>query len=236
LYPNRNPASLNTLGYDSDIFELNNNNNTLIPNGATSAAFTLATTQDTYQAFLAAFSIENIVPQIRNIKEVFQPSDLNTVFNNNPVNLGDALVYRLTLSNIGNENIDPDIPIIVDDILAANVNLLTIDGIDVAQEPSGTLISNPTISYTTTGVGSGGAQSIRFEIPPNLLLLPDPALGIEQGEVILEFLVELVARCEDLRDACSDVISNVAVTTYTGELSGIQIVDDPSSSSFSMIG
>ena len=222
-YTARNPASQNTLGFDSDIFELPNDSRNLIGNDQTSANFTLETIGDTYQAFLTAFSVENIVPKIRNIKEVYSPTDLSTPINNNPVNLGDALVYRLNLKNIGNEDIDPSTNVIVEDILPANVNLTSIDGIDVTVQPSGNLNSIPSISYTTTGVGSGGVQTIIFTIPPDLLERTD-------AEFHIDFIVELVATCEDLRDACSDQISNIAVTTYTGEDSGIQVIDDPSSS------
>lgn len=225
-YPNRNPASQNTLGYDSDIFALPNASRNLIGNDQTTAEFILETDGDTYQAFMTAFSVENIVPKIRNIKEVYDPSDLTTPINNNPVNLGDALVYRLNLKNVGNEDLATTpvpIPAVINDILPDNVDLISIDGIDVAVQPSGNLNSIPAISYTTSGVGSGGTQTITFTIPPDLLERTD-------AEFSIDFLVRLVATCEDLRDACSNEINNVAVTTYTGQDSGIEVIDDPSSS------
>ncbi len=219
INPNRNPASTNTLGFDSDIFEIDNSGNQLINNGATTANFTMETDGDTYQSFLALFSIENIIPKIRNIKEVLDPNDLTNVITNSTVELSDILVYRLSLLNTGNEDIAGDI--IVEDVLPANVDLQSIDGIDVTVQPNGNLNSIPTISYTVTG--GVGTQIITFTIPPDLLEQDD-------AEFHIDMTVQLVADCESLRNACSNEISNLARTTYTGILSGITVINDPSSS------
>ncbi len=220
INPNRNPASTNTLGFDADIFNLSNPGNQLIGNSVTSANFTMETEGDTYQPFLALFSVENIIPKIRNIKEVYDPSDLTTNINDAEVELGDILVYRLSLLNTGNEDIDGNI--IVEDILPANVDLKEIDGIDVTVQPNGNLSSFPSILYTATGVGNNEIQTVTFTIPSDLLERIDT-------EFYLDITVQVVASYEALRDACSNEISNIARTTYTGMLSGITIIDDPSS-------
>ncbi|MEB3347779.1 T9SS type B sorting domain-containing protein [Aquimarina gracilis] len=230
---NRNPASANTLGFDSDIFELENDAKDLIPNGATSADFRLETNGDTYQAFMTVFSIEEIVPELRILKEVYDPSDLSTVINNQSVELGDQLIYRLRIENTGNEDYNGNV--IVDDILPANVDLVSVDGIDIAANPTGNLSTIPSISYTSTGVGTGGVQTIQFSIPPNLLTHSEPGIP-GTGELTIDFRVQLVADCLSLRDACSDEINNVAQATYTGILSGVTVTDDPSSSALLACG
>ncbi len=230
---NRNPASRNTLGFDSDIFDLANNSNSIIPNGATNANFRLFTAGDTYQSFLLAFSVENIIPELRILKEVYNPSDLSTPINNSSVGLGDQLVYRLRVENIGNEDYLGNV--IIDDELPANVDLLSVDGINVSTNPSGNLTSIPSISYTTSGIGTGGVQTIQFSIPPNLLTHSEPGAP-GTGELTIDFIVQLVATCDDLRDACSDRITNVARGTYRGILSNTLVTDDPSSSALLACG
>ena len=58
------PSSENTLGYDSDLFDLDNTNNSIIGNGEEEAYFKLETLNDTYSAFLIAFGVEVIDPQV----------------------------------------------------------------------------------------------------------------------------------------------------------------------------
>src|SRR5690606_33397768 len=62
----RVPNSLNTLGYDSDIVDINN----LIPNGSTSATLRITSDGDTYYMFLNALSVDVIEPDIRLVKTV----------------------------------------------------------------------------------------------------------------------------------------------------------------------
>ncbi|WP_158597690.1 T9SS type B sorting domain-containing protein [Aquimarina sp. AD10] len=230
---NRNPASANTLGFDTDFFELANDSKDLIPNDATQADFRLSTNGDTYQAFMSVFSVEEIVPDLRIIKEVYDPADLGTVINNTSVELGDPLIYRLRIENTGNEDYVGNV--IIDDVLPANVNLEAVDGIDIVANPTGNLSSIPSIGYTSTGVGSGGVQTIQFSIPPGLLTHSEPGAP-GSGEVTIDFLVRLVSDCASLRDACSNEINNIAVGTYTGALSGVTITGDPSSSAILVCG
>ncbi|GAA4273245.1 T9SS type A sorting domain-containing protein [Aquimarina gracilis] len=227
---NRNPASVNTLGFDTDFFRLENDALDLIPNDATSADFRLSTNGDTYQAFMTVFSVEDIAPELRMIKEVYDPSDLTTVINNQTVELGDDLVYRLRLENTGNENYIGNV--IVEDILPANVDLVSIDGIDVNANPAGNINTIPTISYTTTGVGTGSSQTVQFTIPADLLT--SGPLGT--GEIAIDFTVQTIVDCNFLRDACSDEISNVATATYVGEVSGTTVSGNTSSSEIDACG
>ncbi len=211
----RLPNSTNTLGFDLDFWTLGNAAKDLLANNQSETVFRLRTTQDTYQAFMTLFSVEEIVPELRLLKEVYDPGDLTTVINNQSVELGDQLVYRLRIENIGNEDYRDNV--IITDILPANVDLLSIDGIDIQANPSGNLVTIPTITYSVT-TAPGGEQTIGFEIPPNLLThSTDTTPGT--GELQIDFTVQLVSDCASLRDACSNEINNIANASYVGVLS-----------------
>ncbi len=211
----RLPNSTNTLGFDVDFWTLGNAAKDLLANNQSETVFRLRTTQDTYQAFMTLFSVEEIVPELRLLKEVYDPGDLTTVINNQSVELGDQLVYRLRIENIGNEDYRDNV--IITDILPANVDLLSIDGIDIQANPSGFLSTIPTISYNVT-TAAGGEQTIGFEIPPNLLTHSTDATS-GTGELQIDFTVQLVSDCASLRDACSNEINNIANASYVGVLS-----------------
>ena len=55
-FTTRNPNSINTLGWDADLFQILNNGNSVIPNDATSAILRATSSQDKYDIFYAAFS------------------------------------------------------------------------------------------------------------------------------------------------------------------------------------
>ncbi|AXT61863.1 T9SS C-terminal target domain-containing protein [Aquimarina sp. AD10] len=215
---NRNPASANTLGFDTDIFELPNNANDLIPNDATSANFRLSSNGDGYQAFMSVIAVEDILPELLLINEVYDPTDLNMSISGTAVEPGDALVYRLRVKNVGNENYAENVTI--DDVLPANVDLESIDGIDVTANPIGNLATIPTIGYAVN-IDSQGTQTLKLSIPADLLEYTSPS-GPGDGELTVDFTVRVVSDCESLRDTCSNEITNLAVATYTGIVSGIQ--------------
>ncbi len=59
----RNPASKNTLGYDSFIMNINNFDNSVIGNNTTDATVKLKTTGDRYFVFFNAFQVEVVKPK-----------------------------------------------------------------------------------------------------------------------------------------------------------------------------
>jgi len=61
---NRNPNSVNTLGYDTDMFLLNNPGNSVIPNSETAATLRFTSSGDQYYPFFNSFNIEIIEPNI----------------------------------------------------------------------------------------------------------------------------------------------------------------------------
>ncbi|MGD1947323.1 MAG: hypothetical protein ACFB0A_13915 [Croceivirga sp.] len=94
----RNPASLNTLGYDADVFAIDNSGNSIIDNGETSATFRFSTDSDQYYPFFNSFNVVVIEPNIVLEKRVedIAGNDITGA----GVNLGQILDYVLTFENI----------------------------------------------------------------------------------------------------------------------------------------
>lgn len=57
-YENRNPNSLNTLGYDTFMIPIDNQNNTVIKNNSTKVSLKLKSSGDRYSMFFSAFNVE----------------------------------------------------------------------------------------------------------------------------------------------------------------------------------
>ncbi|WP_170864589.1 T9SS type B sorting domain-containing protein [Aquimarina spongiae] len=201
----RNPNSENTLGFDIDLFDLDNTGNQLIGNDQTDATFRLSTDQDTYRVFLNTFSIEIIEPELRIIKRVFD-TDGTTEITNATVELGDELFYDLEIENVGNEDL-VDGTVTIRDVLPANVNLVSIQ--------TSTLPPGVTFDDSVPGI-------IDFDIPASIVEETD-------APIFIRFRVQLVNSCEELRDACSDVIQNSALATFTGAISGVTATNNSSS-------
>ncbi|MBQ4820053.1 T9SS type B sorting domain-containing protein [Aquimarina sp. MMG016] len=199
----RNPASTNTMGFDADIFDLNNDGNLLIGNDQSSATFRLSTDQDRYSVFFNAFSVTIIEPELRIIKRVFD-TDGTTEITNQNVELGDELFYDLEIENVGNEDFVNN-SVVITDILPANTNLL---GVVDATLPPG-------VTYTETTPGT-----LVFNIPSSLVETDNDGEGDDDAPIFIRFRAQLVNSCEALRDACSDVITNSATAVYTGARSG----------------
>ncbi len=97
-YTNRNPSSLNTLGFDAGIFELENNSNQIIGNNQTSATIRMTSNQETYGLYLLGFSVQVWEPSLASLN--FNPSSGGTNFNS-----GDIVPMSLAIKNYGNDNI-----------------------------------------------------------------------------------------------------------------------------------
>ncbi|MEM7485308.1 MAG: T9SS type B sorting domain-containing protein [Bacteroidota bacterium] len=205
----RNITATNTLGYDSDIFEISNPANSVIANEETDATLRLRTQGDGFGAFLVTFGIEIIEPNIVLEKKV---EDIGgNDITGQGVNLGQSLDYVLSFVNTGN---DDATNYTIRDILPANVTL------------DNTTITVPTgVTYTF----NSGTQEIIFNVPDNL---------VEEGDPISEIRmrVQVAENCFDFVDACTDIIENVAFSTYEGVINDNQISDDPSVSDFDDCG
>lgn len=155
---NRNPSSINTLGYDTDIFLVNNPSNSVIPNSETAATFRFQTNGDQYYPFFNSFNIEIIEPDIVLEKRVEDISGNDIT--GQGVNLGQILDYVLTFENLGN---DDATNYTIRDVLPINV---TLDEGNL-QMPSGT-------SYTY----NPATREVVFNIPQHLVRVGQPASSI----------------------------------------------------------
>ncbi|WP_271730116.1 hypothetical protein, partial [Aquimarina algiphila] len=191
---NRTPASQNTLGFDADIFNIDNPGNTIIGNNQTNAEFATTSSGDAYSVFFNSFQIEIIEPRLTVTKRVLD--DIGTDITGDPVNFADQLFYELTIENQGNE-----------DITAATIRDVLPDNVDFTIGSITT--SNPGIVATPNGTN----REIDITITDDLIVRGG-------GVHTVRFGVQVVATCADLRDACSNQINNVAISTYTGVDSG----------------
>uniref|UniRef100_UPI00163B3534 beta strand repeat-containing protein n=1 Tax=Croceivirga lutea TaxID=1775167 RepID=UPI00163B3534 len=202
---NRNLDSRNTLGYDSDIFELDNPGNSYIGNNDTSATLRLSTSSDWFGAFLVTFGIEIIEPDILLSKTVEDIAGNDIT--GSGVNLGQELDYILSFRNRGNDNATN---YSIRDVLPTNVTLNELS----LQLPPG-------VTYNYDPV----ANEIIFNIPDNLVEINDPFYEIRMR-------VRVAQNCYDFVNACQNVIENTAFSTYQGVDNPNEITDDPSVSNF----
>ncbi|QWX83631.1 T9SS type B sorting domain-containing protein [Cellulophaga sp. HaHaR_3_176] len=205
----RNIASTNTLGYDADIFTLNNNNNNLIANSETSATLRLNTRGDAFGAFLVTFAVDIIEPKIILEKRVEDVAGNDIT--GQGVNLGQNLDYVLSFKNIGN---DDATEYTIRDVLPANVTLNETS----VEVPAG-----------VTYVYDDATKTIIFTIPDNLVESEGPLESIRMG-------VRVAETCFDFVNACSDLIENIAYSKYRGIDNDYQITDDPSVTDFDDCG
>nr|WP_299386183.1 T9SS type B sorting domain-containing protein [Allomuricauda sp.] len=205
----RNVSSTNAIGFDSDVFDLNNPSNSIIDNGDTSATLRLGTSGDWFASFLVTFGVEIIEPTIVLEKKVedIGGNDITGL----GVNLGQYLDYVLSFVNTGN---DDATNYTIRDVLPANVTL---------DQTSITVPTGVTYTYDTA------TREVVFTIPDNL---------VEEGDPISEIRmrVQVAENCFDFIDACTDVIENLAYSTYEGVINANQISDDPSVSDFDDCG
>ena len=201
-YTNRTPNSSNTLGYDGGILNVPNPGNNVIGNGDTSATIQLGTNGDGYFYYFNAFAVEIIQPDILLTKNVENTAGVN--INNGDVTLGQELDYVLGFQNLGNDNA---IDFSLLDNLPINVNYQSVD-----------LSNAPGVTYTYDPVNF----QLNFEIPDNLVEEGDPAYEIR-------IRVKVIEDCNQLRDACSNIIQNQAYATYSSETAGNVVANgDPS--------
>ena len=209
IFTARNPNSVNTLGYDTDMFLLSNPLNSVIPNDETDATFRFTSNGDQYYPFFNSFNVEIIEPEIVLEKRVedIGGNDITGA----GVNLGQLLDYVLSFENTGN---DDATNYTIRDVLPLNVTL---------NEANLTLPAGVTYTYNP------GTREVIFNIPDNL---------VEEGDPVAEIRirVRVAENCFDFINACTDVIQNLAYSTYQGVINNNQITDDPSVSDFDNCG
>lgn len=205
----RNPNSINTLGWDVDLFEVVNNFNNVIPNDATTAIFKASSSQDKYDIFFASFDIEIIAPNIILEKKVedIGGNDITGL----GVTLGQTLDYVLSFQNVGNDDADN---YTIRDVLPLNV---TLDELNL-ELPTG-----------VTHTFDPGTRTVLFTIDNALVQEGDPVYTIRMR-------VKVAENCFDFIDACSDLIQNLAYSTYKGIENTAQVTDDPSVTDFDSCG
>lgn len=204
---NRNPNSSNTLGFDTGVIVVPNPSNSVIANNATSATVRLETSGDTYFPYFFSLAVDIIEPDIVLTKIVEDPAgnDIGGML----VNLGDELNYVLGFQNIGNDDARN---YVIRDILPINI---------VFDYPSdlGILPIGVTHSY------NAATRELVFNIDDSLVEENDPVQEIR-------FKVIVVSECSLLNDACSNIITNQAFSTYIGTLNPLFIISDDPEPSF----
>ena len=205
----RDIYATNTLGFDSDIFIIDNPGNNIIANNETDASLRLFTQGDAFGAFLITFGVEIIEPNIVLEKRVedIAGNDITGL----GVNLGQELDYILSFRNTGN---DDATNYVIRDILPINTTFLGVE-----------LGGNTDITYTY----NAATRELLFQIPDRLVEEGDPSTSIRIN-------VRVAENCFDFIDACTDQIENIAFSTYQGVINDNEISDDPSVSDFDSCG
>ncbi|TDQ29836.1 T9SS type B sorting domain-containing protein [Tenacibaculum caenipelagi] len=220
----RIPDSENTLGFDVDLYQLSNPNNSVITNGQTSAEVKFTTSGDVYWPFLNALAVEIIEPELQMVKSVVDSSG-NDV-QGTPVTLGSELWYDISYQNVGTDDATNTI---ITDRLPKNVDLLeTVTGGTVYNGtrfdidlPAGVTIND----YEAPSVANGFRAEVEFAIPDGMVLEGGAKYNIRLH-------VQVVSDCNQLRDVCSNLIQNQAFARYDGVRGGSSIDNEPSYSGF----
>lgn len=203
----RNPKSKNTMGFDIDHLLLQNDvngvKNAVIPNGETGATLRLTTDGDGYGAFVTTFAVDVIEPKIvltkivkgvrknatTGLREEYDLAGL-------PVTLGQEMIYEIGFNNQGNDNAKN---FTITDILPQNVIFNKAD--DIIYKDTGIEF----VSYTEA------TRTLIFKVSDDL---------VKKGgsKYKLQFRVRVVTDCNELVDACSNVIKNTARSQYWGDI------------------
>ena len=195
----RNPASTNLLGFDAGILDVFNTGNRLIANNSTSATISPFTQQDAYYPFMMAFNVEVIAPVIDLEKKVFKVTS-NSDVTGGFVDLGDRLRYEIQFRNSGNDDAKD---LVITDKLPVNLLYNNISS-------SVKFSWDPTVTQPADYEYNAATHEIKFKIPQD---------KIKKGQKDwhkITFEVQVPPHCDDLRDACSNEISNIVHAKYFG--------------------
>jgi uncharacterized repeat protein (TIGR01451 family) len=201
---NRVPNSTNTLGFDTGVIAVPNPGNSVIANDATNGTIRLETSGDTYFPYFFAFAVEIIEPNIVITKIV--EDDAGNDIGGQLVGLGTSLNYIIGFQNTGNDD-------------ATNFQIRDVLPINI-------IYNHPTDLVLPAGVTVASYNPATRE----LILDIDNSL-VEEDDPVYEIRIEVqvVDECNQLADACSNIINNQAFASYNGTLNpNFQITDDPS--------
>lgn len=152
-FTDRNPASLNTLGFDAAVFKLDNTNNSIIDNNQTSATIRLASNQETYSLFLIGLSVEVWAPSL-------YPITLGSTILDDITNEDEIVTFNFSFSNTGNDNA---FNVILSETLPTNVAFVSANNL-----PDG-------VTYTY----DEDTRLLQFFIEDGLVDIGDTLLNIE---------------------------------------------------------
>lgn len=188
----REPNSINTLGYDAGVVKVDNNNNEIIKNDETSATLKISTSSDSYYMFFTAMSVEIIAPKIVLKKNALDKDGKN--INGQPVSLNQDIQYEINFRNEGNDNAKN---FTITDELPKNVIFGGLSGI--------TMDSRITATY------DNATRKLVFTIPDAMVVANGPLTPYS-----IKFKVKVVDDCNELIDACANRIENIAYSKYFG--------------------
>ncbi|HAI36782.1 MAG TPA: hypothetical protein DCM40_00885, partial [Maribacter sp.] len=177
--------------------------------------------------FFTSFDVDIIAPNIVLEKRVQTPGGVDIT--GQGVNLGQTLDYVLTFENIGN---DDGVNYTIRDVLPVNVS--PPDGRSFFNDtdfsfPAPICTGTPRTCYEITYTYDPASREIVFNVP-------DVYVEDEDGEYSIIFRVQVAENCFDFIDACSDLIENLAYSSYRGENNSAQVTDDPSVTDFNSCG
>ncbi|WP_417785284.1 T9SS type B sorting domain-containing protein [Tenacibaculum sp.] len=220
----RTPDSENTLGFDVDLYQLNNPNNSIITNGQETIHVKFTTSGDVYWPFLNALSVEIIEPELQMVKSVLDGTGKDV--QGEAVSLGSELFYNISFQNVGTDDATNTI---ITDRLPKNVDLLetstggtVYNGVRFDIDlPAGVTI----VGYEAPSADNGFRAQVEFSVPDDMVR--------ENGaEYNIRLHVQVVTDCNELRDVCSNEIQNQAFARYEGVRGGVVVGNQPSYSGF----
>ncbi|MDO6761547.1 T9SS type B sorting domain-containing protein [Tamlana sp. 2_MG-2023] len=205
----RNPNSENSLGFDIKNIILPNNGNAVLPNDETAGTLKLTTSGDGIGPFLTTFAVDIIEPKVVLTKAVQNAAGDD--IGGGVVDLGDELKYVISIENIGNDDAQG---LTIRDALPINIDFNYPGDIDFV---------TPGITHTY----DAATKEMVFTIPDHLVTKKEGPTDIDISEII--FSVKVVQSCNELSDACSNIIRNQAFATYRGVTNNTyEITEEPS--------
>jgi gliding motility-associated-like protein/uncharacterized repeat protein (TIGR01451 family) len=166
----RNPVSLNTLGFDAAEFSLDNPSNSIIANNQTSATLRLTSNQETYGLYLLGFAVDVWAPNL-------DPIEIMMTSGSNPTSPGDNLAFNFVIENNGNDD-------------AVNVQIATTVPEEIDFTP-GILPSGVTFTYDST------TRELIFFVADDLVDIGSPPLNIDFEFTVKDQCYFLEESCSD---------------------------------------